>query len=158
MPLEDDLRQQIKESIAQIEGITVSLEEVKVLADSNKLSSEQLANVAEKVGPLAAQMASIYKVQQEISISLEDGVKAIVATDPKAILNSLESIKKHTLNTIEESSAKLQKINLELKDDLLGRLDTLEAAIEAAKKIAFTAAMLAGVTSIILVVSEFFFN
>ena len=156
MPLEDELRQQIKESVTQLEEITVSLEEVKVLADSNKRSSEQLVNVAEKVGQLAVQTASIYKVQQDISKSLEDGVSAINATDPKAILNSLESIEEHTLNAIEQSSAKLQKTNSEIKEDLMSRLDTVEAVVEAAKKVAFTAAILAGIGSIIFVVSAFF--
>lgn len=156
MPLEDELRQQIKESVTQLEGIAVSLEEVKVLAESNKRSSDQLANVAEKVGSLAAQTASIYKVQQDISKSLDDGVGAINATDPKAILNSLESIKEHTLNAIEQSSAALQNTNSEIKDDLMNRLDAVEVAIEAAKNIALTAAVLAGIGAIIFVVSGFF--
>ena len=38
----------------------------------------------------------------------------------------------------------------------MGRLDTVEAAVEAVKKVAFTAAILAGIGSIIFVVSAFF--
>jgi hypothetical protein len=156
MPLEDELRQQIKESVTQLEDITVSLEEVKVLADSNKRSSEQLANAAEKVGQLAVQTASIYKVQQDISKSLEDGVSAINATDPKAILNSLESTRGLTLEALDLSLTALQKTNSEIKDDLMSRLDTIEAAVGAVKKVAFTAAILAGIGSVIFVVSAFF--
>ena len=156
MPLEDELRQQIKESVTQLEDITVSLVEVKVLADSNKRSSEQLANVADKVGQLAVQTASIYKVQQDISKSLEDGVSAINATDPKAILNSLESTRGLTLEALDLSLTALQKTNSEIKDDLMSRLDTIETAVGAVKKVAFTAAILAGIGSVIFVVSAFF--
>ena len=156
MPLEDELRQQIKESVTQLEDITVSLEEVKVLADSNKRSSEQLANVADKVGQLAVQTASIYKVQQDISKSLEDGVSAINATDPKAILNSLESTRGLTLEALDLSLTALQKTNSEIKDDLMSRLDTIETEVGAVKKVAFTAAILAGIGSVIFVVSAFF--
>lgn len=155
MALEEELNRRIEDSVAQLDNIAASLKEVKRLAESNDRSSEQLSSVASELAPVAEEMKSILATLKDASGNLKEGVDAVSAADPKAVLTGLDAAEKKIVDELAGIGNRLEESQLSAKNEIADKINEVEREAKSAKNAAIIAVLLAiavlGVSAYLLI-------
>ena len=113
MPLDNELNTRLNRSLKELEDVTVSLQHVKRLADTQHASTEHLSNITNAMIGVATQLNAVLASVGQSGSALQSAADLLKTVDVKAGLSQIDLELKASSRDLQAVRQEIQSLRLQ---------------------------------------------
>ena len=113
MPLDNELNTRLDRSLKELEDVTVSLQHVKRLADTQHASTEHLSNITNAMIGVATQLNAVLASVGQSGSALQSAADLLKTVDVKAGLSQIDLELKASSRDLQAVRQEIQSLRLQ---------------------------------------------